>query len=118
MLEHYSFVAITTRDLERARAFWIGQLGFRILKEMPGKFFMIDAGGLRLCVDVEHGDEHVAAGSDPAIGFRVPSVDQAAAFLRERGLPIARHSADGDEHGRWIEIRDPDGRAVILAEAD
>jgi catechol 2,3-dioxygenase-like lactoylglutathione lyase family enzyme len=30
-----SFVAVTTRDLGRARGFWVEQLGFRIVKEKP-----------------------------------------------------------------------------------
>ena len=118
MLGDNSFVAVTTRDLGRARGFWVEQLGFPIVKEKPGQFFMVDAGGLRLCFDLPDGDVHSTGGTDPAIGFRVPSVDDAAAALRERGLVIAKESGPGDEHGRWVEIRDPDGRAVIIAETD
>ena len=37
MFERYSFVAITTTNLERARRFWVDQLGFRVTEER-GKF--------------------------------------------------------------------------------
>jgi catechol 2,3-dioxygenase-like lactoylglutathione lyase family enzyme len=53
MFERYSFVAITTKDLSAARRFWVEQLGFRVTEESPSEFFIVDAGGLRLCVDAQ-----------------------------------------------------------------
>jgi catechol 2,3-dioxygenase-like lactoylglutathione lyase family enzyme len=38
MFERYSFVAITTLDLDRARRFWVGALGFRVTEEKAGHF--------------------------------------------------------------------------------
>src|SRR5881397_354837 len=58
MFERYSFVAITTLDVGRARRFWSGILGFPVTEEEPGQFFIVDAGGLRLCVDLADGDVH------------------------------------------------------------
>ena len=71
MIIRYSFVALTTVDLARQRVFWVDQLGFEISEENPGKFFMVDAGGLRLCIDLADDDVHVAGGKDPVIGLRV-----------------------------------------------
>jgi catechol 2,3-dioxygenase-like lactoylglutathione lyase family enzyme len=52
MIARYSFVALTTADLVRQRAFWVDQLGFEVSEENPGEFFIVNAGGLRLCVDL------------------------------------------------------------------
>src|SRR5260370_27513554 len=65
MIVRYSVVALTTADLARQRAFWVDQLGFEISEENPGEFFIVNAGGLRLCVDLADGDVHVAGGSHP-----------------------------------------------------
>ncbi|MGH8771507.1 MAG: hypothetical protein ACREV2_10075 [Burkholderiales bacterium] len=46
MIERYSFVTITTDNLERARDFWDGILGFVVTEEQAGQFFILNAGGL------------------------------------------------------------------------
>lgn len=117
MFERYAFVSVTTRDLERARTFWVQQLGFPITEEKPGQYFMVDAGGLRLCIDLTDGEGQSEQVRDPVIGFRVRSVEQTIALLRDRGLSAAKEPSAG-EGGRWAEIRDPDGRAIILTETD
>jgi catechol 2,3-dioxygenase-like lactoylglutathione lyase family enzyme len=116
-LERYSFVAVTTADLAAAREFWVDRLGFAVTEESPGDHFIVDAGGLRLCVDTADGEIHRVGGTDPVIGFKVESVDETLVRLEERGLRPSREPAEGDR-GRWAALRDPDGRTVILTEAD
>ncbi|MGE5412785.1 MAG: VOC family protein [Syntrophomonadaceae bacterium] len=117
VIRRYAFVALTTTDLARQRTFWVDQLGFAVSEEKPGEFFIVDAGGLRLCVDLAEGDVHVAGGTDPVIGLKVDSVAATLAELDRRGVavPTAPTSA---ERGSYAVIRDPDGRAVILTETD
>jgi catechol 2,3-dioxygenase-like lactoylglutathione lyase family enzyme len=117
MFERYSFVAMTATDLARARSFWVGQLGFTVIEENPGRFFMVDAGGLRLCVDAADGDSHVAGTSDPVIGLKVASLSQTLSAMEQRGLrptkgPLRRGK------GSYAVFRDPDGREVIITEVD
>ncbi|MGH8613020.1 MAG: hypothetical protein ACREYF_13620 [Gammaproteobacteria bacterium] len=50
MFERYSFFAITTKDLAAARRFWVER--FAVTEEGPGEFFIVNACGLRLCVDL------------------------------------------------------------------
>ena len=72
MFERYSFVAITTLDLDRARRFWVDALGFPVSEEEEaGHFFIVDAGGLRLCIDVADDDIHKPGSTDPVIGLEV-----------------------------------------------
>jgi len=117
MFERYSFVAITTTDLGRARRFWVDQLGFRVTEERHDDFFIIDAGGLRLCVDLADGGIHVAGGTDPVVGLKVASLDAVLVELAAHGVRAASPPAPGGR-GRYAVLRDPDGRPVILTETD
>ena len=117
MIVRYSFVALTTVDLARQRAFWVDQLGFEISEETPGEFFIVNAGGLRLCVDLADGDVHVAGGKDPVIGLKVDSVRKTLAALAGRGVAAPAEPISA-QRGSYAVVRDPDGRAVILTEAD
>jgi catechol 2,3-dioxygenase-like lactoylglutathione lyase family enzyme len=113
----YAFVAVTTRDLARAKAFWVDALGCAVTEEEPGDYVIVDAGGLRLCIDLEDGDTHRLGGSDPVIGLEVDSLPRALSRIAERGiLPIEAPVAG--ERGSWARLRDPDGRVVVLTEAD
>jgi catechol 2,3-dioxygenase-like lactoylglutathione lyase family enzyme len=115
MLERYSFVAITTRNLTAARRFWVEQLGFAVTEERRDDFFIVDAGGLRLCVDLADGENHVIGSTDPVIGFKVSSVTEALEELRERGWYEELVHKVADTHAI---LHDPDGRAVVLEERD
>jgi catechol 2,3-dioxygenase-like lactoylglutathione lyase family enzyme len=117
VIERYAFVAVTTRDLEQARAFWAGLLGFRVVEEEAGDYFMVDAGGLRLCVDSGDDDVHRAGGTDPVIGLKVDALEATLTSLERRGLKVERGPVPGTR-GAWALVRDPDGRPVILSETD
>ncbi len=117
MFERYSVVAVKTRDLARARRFWADALGFPVTEEKPGDFFMVNAGGLRLCVDLAAGKRHKPGGSDPVIGLKVTSVKDVLAKLAAFGIsPFEGRSASAG--GEYAQIKDPDGRTVILTETD
>src|SRR5689334_22659226 len=98
MFERYSFVAITTLDLDRARRFWVDALGFLVTEEKAEHFFIVDVGGLRLCVDLADDEIHKAGGSDPVIGLKVRSVSETIQRLAARGIecePISTTDARG-----------------------
>ena len=117
MFERYSFVAVTTANLDSARVFWSQGLGFPITQDKPGEFFMVDAGGLRLCVDLADGSAHKAPGNDPIIGLKVASIREAMVALNKKGIAVARGPVT-TERGSYVELRDPDGRLVVVTEMD
>jgi catechol 2,3-dioxygenase-like lactoylglutathione lyase family enzyme len=117
IFDRYSFVAITTRDLGCARRFWVDQLGFSVTEEKPGHFFIVDVGGLRLCVDLADGEVHLPGGTDPVIGLKVASVEKTLSILSDRGLQSENGAVLG-ERGTYAVLRDPEGRAVIITEVD
>jgi catechol 2,3-dioxygenase-like lactoylglutathione lyase family enzyme len=95
MFERYSFVAITTLDLDRARRFWVDALGFQVTEEETGHFFIVDAGGLRLCIDLADDDIHKPGSTDPVIGLKVKSVRNILEDLAKRGHTADRSPAGG-----------------------
>ena len=107
-----AFVAVTTADLAVARRFWVTALGCRVVRQKRGEFLMVDAGGVRLCLDLADGVVHKLGSSDPVIGLKVASLPRALDALRRRGLRPFK------EAGRFAELRDPDGRTVVLTETD
>ena len=117
VFERYSFVAVTTTDLARARAFWVGAMGGRVTEEEPGHHAIVDVGGLRLCLDVEDGDVHRAGGSDPVVGLHVRDLSASLSTLAARGVRPVEGPTKG-RRGSWARIEDPDGRCVVLTEAD
>ena len=117
MFERYSFVALTTKNLAAARQFWAELLGFPVTEERAGEFFIVDAGGLRLCVDLADGETHIAGSTDPVIGLKVSSIPETLETLAARGL-MANAGPISGVRGSYATIRDPDGRAVILTETD
>jgi catechol 2,3-dioxygenase-like lactoylglutathione lyase family enzyme len=117
ILERYSFVALTTTNLEQARRFWVDQLEFPVTREEAGRFFMVDAGTLRLCIDLPEDDVGRSGGTDPVIGFKVASLADSLAGLAARGVRASRGPITA-ANGRYAELRDPDGRTVILTETD
>lgn len=110
---HCSFVAITSTDLAAARRFWVDTMGFEET-ERGETHFIVDAGGLRLSVDLADGVVHIAGGKDPVIGFRVDRLGGVVDELRGRGLePESGPQPRGP--GCVVAIyRDPDGRCVVL----
>lgn len=116
IVEAYAFVSLATADLARARWFWVDQLGFAVSGEEAGRYFAIDAGTLRLRVDAVDGDVHRVGSTDPVVALKVASVEETLAELATRDVYAHRGPFTGPQ-GSSAELRDPDGRVVILSEA-
>jgi catechol 2,3-dioxygenase-like lactoylglutathione lyase family enzyme len=117
LVERYASVSLATADLPRARWFWVDQLGFAISSEEAGRFFMVDAGTLRLRVDAVDGDVHRVGSTDPVVAFKVASVAETLAELATRDVYAHRGPFSGPQ-GATAELCDPDGRPLLLIEAE
>ena len=106
-------VTFVTRDLARARAFYVDSLGFAVVKEEPGRFVMINAGTFRLCID--RADEvHPARGGGATVTFRVRNLSRTAKELEARG--VGYEAFTGPRVGDYLETSDPDGYRLVFAE--
>ncbi|MHC5012833.1 MAG: VOC family protein, partial [Planctomycetota bacterium] len=104
-------------DPDAARAFWVEALGLSLLEQEPGGDFIVDAGGLRLCIDYREAGMETPRRTDPVIGLKVQDVAAVLSGLERSGVRAERGPERG-RRGRWALIRDPDGHAVVLTEAD
>lgn len=106
-------VTFVTRNLAKARAFYVDRLGLSVLREEPHHFVMVNAGTFRLCID--RADEaHPAKGGGATLHFRVRNVAKTAKELDARG--IAYEMFTGPRVGDYLEASDPDGYRLIFAE--
>ena len=109
-----SFLELRTAHIGLARTFWVDQLGFSVIEEEPGNFFAVDAGGLRLCIDVADAPG-VDVDDSMMIGFKVRSIVEAALQLAMRGLRASEPPRPTASRP-FLRLRDPDGRLVVLME--
>jgi methylmalonyl-CoA/ethylmalonyl-CoA epimerase len=108
-------VALTCRDLDRARSFYRDTLGLPFLFEASGMlFFQLE--GLRLMVGREMEPNSPIGGS--VVYFDAPDIDALGPALESRGVKflgpgqVVQRTATHELKLR--EFRDPDGNALAL----
>jgi len=108
-------VALTTRDLDRARAFYRDVLGLPLMFEANGMmFFQLE--GVRLLVGLARDLAAPIGGS--VLYFDAPDFDAIVHGLEARGVTFVAPTlvvqrAEGREH-RLREFMDPDGNALAV----
>jgi catechol 2,3-dioxygenase-like lactoylglutathione lyase family enzyme len=108
-------LAIRVRDLQVAQRWYIDLLGMALEFEVPGRrtVALQDDAGLTLFLD-ETADE--VAPDAVVLTFQVDDVEATYRRLSERG--VAFESPPGKRFwGYGAELRDPDGRLVLLWDA-
>ena len=108
-------VALTCRDLDRARSFYRDVLGLTLLFETNGMlFFQLD--GLRLMIGKEMAPDSPIGGS--VLYFNAPDIDALGAALEARGVTFsspAQILQRTDTHELKLRaFQDPDGNALAL----
>jgi catechol 2,3-dioxygenase-like lactoylglutathione lyase family enzyme len=106
-------VTFTTRDLPRARAFYVDRLGLAVVREEADVYVMVNAGTFRLCIDRADA-AHPAKGGGASLLFRVRNVAKTAKELEARG--VAYEMFTGARVGDYLEASDPDGYRLVFAE--
>lgn len=108
-------IALSTRDLPRAVAFYRDVVGLKLLFEVSGMAFF-DAGGTRLMIGAAHftGDLQ----NNTYIYFDAGDWYETEAALTSRGLKFERDAeivqrAEGKEHALRF-FKDPDGNALAI----
>ena len=112
---------VGTRDSARARAFYEGALGLRLVADEPSAL-VFDAGGRSLRVSKVR---EVARAEYTVLGWNVPDIRAAMTGLKEKGVAFERFSFfPQDDAGVWTApdgtkvawFRDPDGNLLSLTE--
>ena len=124
LADHTPSPAIATSDLERARAFYEGTLGFKPVQELPeAGGVTYQAGGGTFLLYKSH-----FAGTNKAtsMGFELSmeAFEDEVAALRAAGITFDTFDVDGISWdgdiavmgaGRGIWFRDPDGNTIAVS---
>lgn len=112
---------VGTVDPVRAKAFYAGALGLRLISE-DGFALIFDAGGTKLRVSVVRA---VVPASYTVLGWLVPDIQQAVRDLAQRSVVFQRFDGMAqDDLGIWTApggtkvawFRDPDGNTLSLTQ--
>ncbi len=109
-IRRLEFVTIYTRDLERARQFWITVLGCKVLRESPKEFVQIEIAGVPICIDLLAPG---TSGQPNNIGVLVDDLEKTIAALRAKGLEGSR-GFNPSSLERWVAVKDFDGNELIF----
>ena len=125
MLSRQHHIAIIASDYEKAKAFYVDKLGFRLVREVyreaQGDYLrMLRLGDTVLELFIRP-DAPQRVTNPEALGlrhlaFHVEDVEKAAAWLNSLGIdtePIREDTCNG---GRFTFFRDPDGLPLELHE--
>ena len=104
-------------DYLRARAFYVEELGYRIVEEGgdPPRFGIFERDKSLLFVDAWKGGPKPVAGAWEAY-IHVAGVDALYAELRDGGVPITRTIENTVYGMREFEVTDPDGNVLCFGE--
>jgi catechol 2,3-dioxygenase-like lactoylglutathione lyase family enzyme len=108
-VEQVDFVAVPTRDMERAMAFYRDVLGLPLSERAPGE---VEAPNVTLAFWNPERDGEPFTPNAAGIAFRVDDVDAAVEEVRAAGGKVLGIEDTGVCHMGFVE--DPDGNTVIL----
>jgi catechol 2,3-dioxygenase-like lactoylglutathione lyase family enzyme len=107
-------LTLSTRDLLRARSFYAGQLGFPVVDDEEGQFFVVDAGGVRLHVDRSVVRSSRLENTEPRLVFHTGDLRTRCLELRDAGISVEGPLA---QSGRiYAQLADPDGHPIVILE--
>ena len=113
-LDKIGQIAITVRDLARAKGFYQDVLGMKFLFD-AGTMCFFQCGEIRFGIGV--GDEHASAGGT-ILYFKVEDIQEAYAGLKEAGVAFVQPPhlvARMPGHELWLAfLLDPDGNTLAL----
>lgn len=108
-------IALSSRDVPKATAFYRDVLGLKLMFEVSGMAFF-DAGGTRLMIGPAH--HQGALQNNAYVYFDAGDWYETEAALIKRGLKFDREAevvqrAEGKEHALRF-FKDPDGNALAI----
>jgi catechol 2,3-dioxygenase-like lactoylglutathione lyase family enzyme len=117
MITKMRFVSITVTDIDQALDFYIGKLGFRVVRQMPmpggNQFVLVQPpdGGAHLAFSLPIGRPHVPTS---AISFETDDIQLTQSELITKGVQFTRSPAQTPWGGWEAVFVDPFGNSFML----
>ena len=109
-------IAVPVSDVDRAKAFYVDQVGFHADHDYPVReglrFVQLTPPGSACSIVIGEGITEMAPGSQTGIQVVVPDADAARAHLLEHGVEASE--VDDQPWGRFVMFADPDGNRWAL----
>jgi catechol 2,3-dioxygenase-like lactoylglutathione lyase family enzyme len=111
-------VAIPVSDVDRAKAFYVDQVGFnadhdhRVSDEL--RFVQLTPPGSACSIVLGEGITEMAPGSQKGVQIVIPDADEAKRHLEEHGVEAS--DVQEMDWGRFVFFADPDGNTWSLQE--
>ena len=109
-------LTLITRDLPRSRSFYSAKLGFPVVDDLDGEWFVVDAGGIKLHVDRAVMNKAPLENSEPRLMFHTSDLRARCMELRDRGVSVEGPLASPGAAGIYAQLADPDGHPIVLME--
>ena len=123
MLKWTHHIAIICSDREKALDFYMGKLGFSLIREAvrPQDILIMLRNGETVLELFVKSDAPQRANDPEAMGlrhlaFHVENIDEAVAWLNSRGVETEPVREDKINGGRFTFFKDPDGQPLELHE--
>lgn len=111
-------VAIPVSDVDRAKAFYVDQVGFTadhdIVVNPELRFVQLTPPGSACSIVLGEGITEMPPGSQKGVQIVVADADAALSELRSRGVEASE--VDPQPWGRFVYFSDPDGNSWALQE--
>jgi catechol 2,3-dioxygenase-like lactoylglutathione lyase family enzyme len=107
-----SHLFVVVSDLERARRFYVEDLGLDLMMETPGYLRVGGGGGFHL--GIEEGEPADVGGSGIEIVIEVDDVDSRYEELTAKGIRFTGPPADQGWGARHAWFHDPDGYTLSI----
>ena len=109
-------IAVPVTDVDRAKAFYVDQVGFHADHDFPVsdglRFVQLTPPGSACSIVIGEGITTMAPGSQTGIQVVVPDADAARAHLLKNGVDASE--VDDQPWGRFVTFADPDGNTWAL----
>ena len=111
-----STLTLSTSDLPRARSFYSAKLGFPVVEDRDGEWFVVDAGGIQLHVDRTLVQKAPLENAEPRLLFHTSDLRARCMELRDLGVSVEGPLASPGAAGIYAQLADPDGHPIVLME--
>lgn len=114
-------LTLVTRDLPRSRSFYSAKLGFPVVEDRDGEWFIVDAGGIKLHVDrlmMQRSPLQRAPleNAEPRLVFHTSDLRARCLELRDRGVSVEGPLTTPGAATSYAQLADPDGHPIVLME--
>lgn len=112
-------IEVHVSSLEKARDFYVRQLGLKVIEETPAlNLFSVRAGSVRISIfaGYETQTEKREKQTGTHIIFRTQDISKTIAELKERGVVFKGEIFEAPGFIKGITTEDPDGNIIEVAE--